>query len=58
MSLNLTAGFNIILPERDIIPIDITSESALQYVVTAGVVMPSGPLIRPENGNNGSNANN
>ncbi|BBB92796.1 MAG TPA: DUF502 domain-containing protein [Methylomusa anaerophila] len=40
MSLNLTAGFNIILPRRDIIPLDVTSESALQYVITAGAVMP------------------
>ena len=40
MSINLTAGFNIILPEREVTSIDITSESALQYVVTAGVVMP------------------
>ncbi|MGL5514014.1 MAG: DUF502 domain-containing protein, partial [Sporomusa sp.] len=34
MSLNLTAGFNIIIPRRDIIPLDVTSESALQYVIT------------------------
>ncbi|MCX7781096.1 MAG: DUF502 domain-containing protein [Negativicutes bacterium] len=40
MSLNMTAGFNIIVPKRDIIPVDITSESALQYVLTAGAVMP------------------
>jgi uncharacterized membrane protein len=40
MSLNLTAGFNIFVPEREIIPVDITSESALQYIITAGVVMP------------------
>ncbi|MBP2649677.1 MAG: hypothetical protein H6Q74_502 [Firmicutes bacterium] len=40
MSVNPTSGFNIIVPKRDIIPLDITSESALQYVLTAGVVMP------------------
>jgi len=40
MSLNLTSGFNIILPSRDIIPLDVTSESALQYVITAGAIMP------------------
>lgn len=40
MSLNLTAGFNIIVPRRDIIPLDVTSESALQYVITAGSIMP------------------
>jgi uncharacterized membrane protein len=42
MSLNLTAGFNIIVPRRDIIPIDVSSESALEYILTAGTVMPSG----------------
>ncbi len=40
MSLNLTSGFNIIVPRRDIIPLDVTSESALQYVITAGAIMP------------------
>lgn len=40
MSLNMTAGFNIIVPKRDIIPLDVTGESALQYVVTAGAIMP------------------
>lgn len=42
MSLNMTAGFNIIVPKRDIIPIDVTSESALQYILTAGTLMPRG----------------
>jgi uncharacterized membrane protein len=40
MSLNMTAGFNIIVPKRDIIPLNVTSESALQYVLTAGSIMP------------------
>lgn len=42
MSLNITAGINIILPVREIIPLDITSESALQYILTAGAIMPRG----------------
>jgi uncharacterized membrane protein len=42
MSLNMTAGFNIIVPKRDIIPLDVTSESALQYILTAGTLMPRG----------------
>lgn len=40
MSLNMTAGFNIIVPKKDIIPLNVTSESALQYVLTAGSIMP------------------
>jgi uncharacterized membrane protein len=42
MSLNMTAGFSIFVPKRDIIPLDVTSESALQYILTAGAVMPRG----------------
>jgi uncharacterized membrane protein len=42
MSLNITAGLNIIVPKRDIIPLDVTSESALQYILTAGTIMPRG----------------
>jgi len=42
MSLNITAGLNIIVPKREIIPLDVTSESALQYILTAGAIMPRG----------------
>ncbi|MDU2066833.1 MAG: DUF502 domain-containing protein [Sporomusaceae bacterium] len=40
MSLNLTSGFNIIVAKKDIIPLDVTNESALEYVLTAGAMMP------------------
>jgi uncharacterized membrane protein len=40
MSLNMTSGFNIIVPKKDIISIEATSESALQYCLTAGAIMP------------------
>ncbi|SHI37836.1 DUF502 domain-containing protein [Propionispora hippei] len=40
MSFNLTNGFNILVPKKDIIVLDITSESALQYIFTAGTIMP------------------
>ena len=40
MSLNMTAGFNIFVPRSEIRPLDVTSESALQYVLTAGSIMP------------------
>ncbi|MCE5287452.1 MAG: DUF502 domain-containing protein [Pelosinus sp.] len=40
MSLNMTSGFNIIVPKKDIIVLDVTSESALQYCLTAGAIMP------------------
>lgn len=40
LSLNMTAGVNIIVARKDIVPLDVTSESALQYVLTAGAIMP------------------
>ena len=40
MSLNMTAGFNILVPAKDVVPLDVTGESALQYVLTAGAIMP------------------
>jgi len=42
MSFNMTAGFNIIVRKDDVIPLDVTSESALQYILTAGAIMPRG----------------
>lgn len=40
MSIALTAGFNIFVPRKDIIKLHISPESALQYILTAGAVMP------------------
>lgn len=40
LSLNMTAGINILVAKKDIIELDVTSESALQYVLTAGAIMP------------------
>ena len=39
-SLNMTSGTSLIVPEKDIIYLNISSESALQYILTAGAVMP------------------
>ena len=40
MSFNMTAGFNIMVRKDDVIPLEVTSESALQYILTAGAMMP------------------
>ncbi|MDQ0205134.1 DUF502 domain-containing protein [Pectinatus haikarae] len=39
-SLNMTSGFNVFVPKKDVIYIDIQGEDALQYIITAGAVMP------------------
>ena len=39
-SLNMTSGTNLFVRRQDVIYLDISSESALQYMLTAGAVMP------------------
>ena len=36
----MTSGTNLFVPKKDVIYLDISSESALQYMLTAGAVMP------------------
>lgn len=45
MSLNMTSGLNIIVPKRDIIFLNVSNESVLQYILTAGSIMPSGSIV-------------
>lgn len=45
MSLNMTAGFNILVPREEVVMLDVTSESALQYVLTAGAIMPKNAAV-------------
>lgn len=40
ISINLTGGFNIFVPVKDVTPLHVTPESAIQYILTAGAVMP------------------
>lgn len=40
LSLNVTSGSNILIPKKDVIYLDVSVESALQYTLTAGSVMP------------------
>lgn len=46
-SLNMTSGTNLIVPKKDVVYLQITSESALQYILTAGAVMPGEISPRP-----------
>ena len=39
-SLNMTSGTNLFVRKQDVTYLDISSESALQYMLTAGAVMP------------------
>lgn len=44
-SLNMTSGTNLFVAKKDVIYLDISSESALQYILTAGAVMPRSPDV-------------
>ena len=54
-SLNMTSGTNLFVKKSDVIYLDISNESALQYMLTAGAVMPlaegkkKGASKKPEN---------
>lgn len=41
-SFNMTAGINLIVPRKEVVFLDVTPESALQYVLTGGAIMPKG----------------
>jgi len=53
-SLNMTSGTNLFVKRSDVTYLDISSESALQYLLTAGAVMPqrstegTGLTVNPE----------
>ena len=53
-SLNMTSGTNLFVKRCDVTYLDISSESALQYLLTAGAVMPqrstegTGLTVNPE----------
>lgn len=39
-SINMTSGSNVFVPKRDVIYLNVSSETAIQYFLTAGVIMP------------------
>ena len=41
----MTSGTNLFVAKKDVIYLDISSESALQYILTAGAVMPRSPDV-------------
>lgn len=47
MSLNLTAGVNVFVPRKEVILLDVTGESALQYIITGGAIMPTRAEAEP-----------
>lgn len=43
---NPTSGFLLILPEKDIVPLDISVEDAMRLIVSVGVILPDSEIIK------------
>lgn len=39
----MTSGINVMVPTKDLIPVELSSEEALQYILTAGSIIPNRP---------------
>ena len=54
-SLNMTSGTNLFVKKSDVIYLDISNESALQYMLTAGAVMPQRQVLtKPQEAGSGT----
>lgn len=43
---NPTSGFNLLLPQRDIIELDMTVEDGFKFIISMGVIVPDGKISR------------
>jgi uncharacterized membrane protein len=54
---NITAGFFLIVPRADTIPLEMTVDAALKYIISMGVAEPDHRLPRPERHPSGTDPN-
>ena len=54
---NITAGFFLIVPRAETIPLDMTVDDALKYIISMGVAEPPHHLHRPERNASGTDPN-
>ncbi len=47
-SPNPTSGFLLILPEKDVIPLDISVEDAMGFIISVGAILPNSKIIKSE----------
>lgn len=43
---NPTSGFNLLIPERDIIELDMSVEDGFKFIISMGVIVPEGEIRR------------
>jgi len=54
---NITAGFFLVVARADTIPLDMTVDDALKYIISMGVAEPPRPRERPERNRSGTDPN-
>jgi uncharacterized membrane protein len=54
---NITAGFFLVVPRADTIPLDMTVDDALKYIISMGVAEPPRPREPPERNRSGTDPN-
>jgi len=47
-SPNPTSGFLFMLPEKDVMPLDISVEEAMRYIISIGAILPDSKMIKNE----------
>lgn len=54
---NITAGFFLIVPRAETVPLEMTVDDALKYIISMGVAEPAPRLSRPERKPSGTDPN-
>ena len=54
---NITAGFFLVVPRADTIPLDMSVDDALKYIISMGVAEPARRRDRPERNPSGTDLN-
>jgi len=54
---NITAGFFLVVPREETVPLEMTVDDALKYIISMGVAEPAPRIDRPERNRSGTDPN-
>jgi uncharacterized membrane protein len=54
---NITAGFFLVVPREETVPLEMTVDDALKYIISMGVAEPAPRIHRPERNHSGTDPN-
>ncbi len=54
---NITAGFFLVVPRAETVPLEMTVDAALKYIISMGVAEPARRIPRPERNHSGTDPN-